>query len=74
MCVCVCVDDLVDLQHAQHGTQNDLYSHNGHVARKLPPTFSTPRSAPVGFVSAGFVIIMQVLHPACIPGDQTTNA
>ena len=35
VCVCVCIDGTLDIQHAQHGTQNDLHSHDGRVARNL---------------------------------------
>jgi len=42
------VDDLADLQHAQHDVQSGLRSQDGHVARY--PIFSDPRSACVGSV------------------------
>jgi hypothetical protein len=34
-----CVDNLADLQHAQHGAQSGLHSRNGRVARTLSYLF-----------------------------------
>jgi hypothetical protein len=63
----MCVDDLADLQHTQHGPWTGLHSHDGRVARTLPHVFDPQECASgvcFGWFHSWNAILTPSLHPS----------